>query len=598
MATPWSQVTQSPAYQALTPDQQEQARQQYFQQVVAPNVKDPAQLDAVRRQFDAATGGKAQGAAGPAPSPSLGDQLARSTAMTGRNVARGLASVPDIVMGPLAYGWNKGADALGASPSWHMPTTVETVDRGLSAAGVPDYQPENGAEHLAGAMSRGLGGLVGGMGLGAGLAGSARPSISAFGDAMTSNPGAQLAAVNAGSIASDRARAAGWSPAAQIGLGMAGGLLPAAAAGVSQGAIASAKAALSAPSAETAALAQKAAAQGIPLKASQISDSTPLKILDSVTSKIPFSGAKGFQNQQQEAFNQAVSRTIGEDSNKITPEVFAKARDRIGSEFDRLTANNFVPIDSNLMTKLRDVMQEAAASFGPDAASMVNAHVNRLINQSVNGVIPGRVLQSVDSSLGRAMRVGGENSVPLGDLQETLRDALQQNIRPEDVQAWNTARQQWRDLKTIEPLVASSTTGDVPGAQLMGRVTANSSGKGAMARGARGDLGDLAQIGKQFMRDPIPDSGTASRLMTMDALKGVGSVLGGALGAGTAINPLAGLGTVGSLLAGSRVAQNVLRNQALVGAMLGNNPGAANALLRGLGTSINPTQAAIKNAEL
>lgn len=588
MATPWSQVTQSPAYQALTPDQQEQARQQYFQQVVAPNVKDPAQLDSVRRQFDAATGGKSANPPtdnSPA-TPSFARQLGNSFANTGANLIKGAGSIIDLPIDAI----NATNEYFGGAPNYFK-TIHGLVDQGREAIGVPEDTSRAG--QLAGAITRGVGGVVGGMGLGTGLAGTNGVRSQIVGNALKSNPGSQLAAVSTGSALSDTARQAGYSPGAQIVAGLAGGLIPSGIAAAGQGALGAARAAISSPTAETAALAQKASSMGIPLKASQISDSTPLKILDSVTSKIPFSGAKGFQNQQQEAFNQAVSRTIGEDANKITPEVFARARDRIGSEFDRLTSNNSVPIDSNLMSNLRDVMQEAAASFGPDAASMVNAHVNRLINQSVNGVIPGRVLQSVDSSLGRAMRLGGENSVPLGDLQETLRDALQQNIRPEDVQAWNTARQQWRDLKTIEPLVASSTTGDIPGAQLMGRVTANSSGKGAMARGARGDLGDLAQIGKQFMRDPIPDSGTASRLMTMDALKGVGSVLGGALGAGTAINPLAGLGTVGSLLAGSRVAQNVLRNQALVGAMLGRDPGTRNALLRGFGTSLNPTTAAL-----
>jgi hypothetical protein len=527
------------------------------------------------------------------PEPSLGDQLARSTAMTARNVARGVASVPDIIIGPVAYLYNKAADSLGASPSWHMPTTVENVDRGMSAAGVPDYQPENGAEHFAGAVSRGLGGLVGGVGVGAGLAGAQSPLVGAVGQGLMSSPGAQLAAVTSGSVGSEVGRQLGLSPAAQVGLGLVGGALPAATAAGSQGAIAAARGAIASPSPEIVALAEKAAAQGIPLKASQISDSTPLKVLDSVTSKIPLSGAKGFQNQQQEAFNRAVARTIGEDSTKITPEVFARARDRIGGEFDRLTANNSVPINSELMDKFRGVMQEAAANGGPDAASMVSAHVNRLINQSVNGVIPGRVLQSVDSSIGKALRSGGEKTVYLGDLQETIRDAIQQNIRPEDVQAWAQARQQWRDLKTIEPLVASSTTGDIPAAQLMGRVTANNSGKGSMARGSRGDLGDLAQVGKQFLRDPVPDSGTAGRLLTMDALKGLGNVFGGALGAGTVINPLAGLATAGSLLAGSRVAQNVLRNQALVGAMLGKPQEAANAILRGIETSVNPTTAVL-----
>lgn len=54
MAKPWSAVSANPEFQALPPDQQEAARTQYFDQVVAPHVpKD--QLDTVRSHFDADT---------------------------------------------------------------------------------------------------------------------------------------------------------------------------------------------------------------------------------------------------------------------------------------------------------------------------------------------------------------------------------------------------------------------------------------------------------------------------------------------------------------------------------------------------------------
>lgn len=42
---------------------------------------------------------------------------------------------------------------------------------------------------------------------------------------------------------------------------------------------------------------------GIPLKASQVSGSRVAKTLDSVSSKIPFSGSDSFANTQQKAFN-------------------------------------------------------------------------------------------------------------------------------------------------------------------------------------------------------------------------------------------------------------------------------------------------------
>lgn len=54
MPKPWSAVASSPGYQALPPDQQEAARSQYFDQVVAPQLQ-PAQVSVARQQFDAQT---------------------------------------------------------------------------------------------------------------------------------------------------------------------------------------------------------------------------------------------------------------------------------------------------------------------------------------------------------------------------------------------------------------------------------------------------------------------------------------------------------------------------------------------------------------
>ncbi len=59
MAKPWAEVEQSPQYQSLAPEQQAKARAQYFDQVVAPQLTDPAQLEKARAQFDAHTGSKA-----------------------------------------------------------------------------------------------------------------------------------------------------------------------------------------------------------------------------------------------------------------------------------------------------------------------------------------------------------------------------------------------------------------------------------------------------------------------------------------------------------------------------------------------------------
>jgi hypothetical protein len=55
MPKPWKEVAASPEYQALAPDQQNAAREQYFSQVVAPQISDPSQVQAAKAQFDAQT---------------------------------------------------------------------------------------------------------------------------------------------------------------------------------------------------------------------------------------------------------------------------------------------------------------------------------------------------------------------------------------------------------------------------------------------------------------------------------------------------------------------------------------------------------------
>jgi len=55
-----------------------------------------------------------------------------------------------------------------------------------------------------------------------------------------------------------------------------------------------------------------------------------------VSSQVPFSGSGAFQDQQRQAFNRAVSKTIGEDSTKLTSDVMERAKQRIGQSYDDL----------------------------------------------------------------------------------------------------------------------------------------------------------------------------------------------------------------------------------------------------------------------
>ena len=314
---------------------------------------------------------------------------------------------------------------------------------------------------------------------------------------------------------------------------------------------------------EAAALYQRAAQLGIPVNAAQLSDSKFLKTLQSVLENTPLTGAEGAKQNQLNAFTRAVSNTFGEDTPSITREVYNRARTRIGGEFNRLSANNNMQGDLGMIGRLGQIQDEAQRFSTTDTSRIVNNALDELLSKAdANGVIPGRAYQSFDSLMARQLRNAGPEAPYLGRLREAVQNTMDASIAPADRQAWATARGQYRNLKTIRDLVAKEgSDGTISPSGLMGRVNASQAGKEAMARGTSGDLGELAIIGKQFVRDPIPNSGTAQR-MSINAL------LGGLGGGGALVSLPATLGVAGGTVAAGRMANQALNSNALAQAML------------------------------
>jgi hypothetical protein len=100
---------------------------------------------------------------------------------------------------------------------------------------------------------------------------------------------------------------------------------------------------------------------------------------------------------------------------------------------------------------------------------------------------------------------------------------MENSLSGEDSAAWSTLNQQYRNLKTIEPLVAKDAyNGNISPSALLGRVGSTKAGKAALARDNAGDLGTLAAIGQNFIKDTIPNSGTPSRALGFGLLGGAG----------------------------------------------------------------------------
>lgn len=298
--------------------------------------------------------------------------------------------------------------------------------------------------------------------------------------------------------------------------------------GVVSGVGALAKPAAAALSPQIAALAAKAEAMGIPVSAAQLSDSKFVKTLASTLEKLPFTGAGATRNNQQQAFNRAVSKTFGEDAPAVTQDVYAAAKGRIGGEFERLSAQNTLQVDGVLLNKLGALQQEARRFGNNDTARAVDSAIDELLSKAdPAGAVPGKAYQSLDSKLGKLTKSGDEKAMYLGQVRDAVRDSMDTSITAADKEAWQLARSQYKNLKTVRDLVAKQgADGNISPALLAGRMNASQAGKESMAMGKGGEMGDLARIGQQFLKEKVPDSGTAGRLAALGALGGGGYALG------------------------------------------------------------------------
>ena len=604
MATPWSQITQSPDYQALPPDQQEAARQQYFAQVVVPQVgSDPDAIAQAKQQFDAQYGPQSPVQGVPTvqtgssvqngiPTVSYSPAANTDSPLQGSPAANA-ARLPDILGDINDIGNNMGdafvhnlvKPAIGVAQGVvHQIQGAVNAAPGMSSAG-------SIAQNIAGAVNTGVGNLdnaiktneqqyqatvptnaasLTGAGLGNILPYAVGSEVAALPKAATVLgkmgtgvlTGAAVGAMQPVTTTGPNAPDFATQKAEQIGSGaVLGGTIPAV------GAVPGALVGQASP--EVQALAQKAADYGIDLNAPQISKSVPLKLANSTTAPIPFSGATTAIEKQQGQFNNAVAQTIGlpPGTNKITPDVFNQAKQTIGQGYDDLAARNNLVIDPPTISRIQQILGEAHTDGDPDAANAISNMTQEIIGKaSQNGsTITGPQFQSIDSRLGRmsASPSGGDKAYYAGQLQDALRQSMESGMTPQDQAQSQLLRSQWRNVLNLTPILTSGD-GNVAPSRLLSAVANNGAGKAQMATGQRGDLGTLAQIGKQFMTDPVPNSQTALRNVGMDTLKGLGGV-GAASVAG--VPAMTALPAAAGTVIASRLIQSGLRSRALYNAV-------------------------------
>lgn len=255
MAKKWSEVAQSDAFMALQPDQKEAARNQYFDQVVAPQIGDPQQVQMARQQFDSQTriadypqvNALPPEPAAPADFSGVSssvDSTARKAMADGwepgvkRDAAFGVRSALQGAGGLLGavggdafnnYVVNPIARAVGAQEARpYREEASALADR----IGLPKAQ--TAGDRILGDVGEALTGTGLTMGVGAGVNAlanigrqGAAPVTNRLANLLTAQPALQATSAAGGSGASSITRESGGSEGNQLLAGLAGGLGPA-----------------------------------------------------------------------------------------------------------------------------------------------------------------------------------------------------------------------------------------------------------------------------------------------------------------------------------------------------------------------------------
>ncbi|MDB5531601.1 MAG: hypothetical protein JWR51_4704 [Devosia sp.] len=322
---------------------------------------------------------------------------------------------------------------------------------------------------------------------------------------------------------------------------------------------------------------------GIPIGPGQITESPMVKFADSVVNKMPFSGGTVSNGQQAAAFNKAVANTFGETAEKITPDVMARARDRIGTAFEDAAAKTpAIAADTAFDQAMLDAVTNAQMNLTEQQMGPILKQFDNIVGkfQQGSGSITGRAYQELTKK-GAPLDVALHSADPgirafARQAREALDDAFERSAAPDVLDGLKNARSQWKAMKTVEDLVEKSPAGDINPALLMGAVRSSYDN---MAYGAGGDLAELARIGQQFLKSP-PSSGTAERLAVMNMLTKVGGA--GGLAATAAMNPgsipmmaAVGLPAAGAYLLAAKGGGALLRSAALGNKLIGNSLGRA-----------------------
>jgi hypothetical protein len=273
----------------------------------------------------------------------------------------------------------------------------------------------------------------------------------------------------------------------------------------------------------------------VPLNIASLSSNPTMRIAGSQASRLPWAGGSAFDLGSQRAVQGNLIREMGETGDQFIPGkngVMAQAADRIGTGIDDIAKRTTVSatpaapgapsLYDDLVSIGQDMPRYGFTASNPETGKVKAAIQGILSNIDSQGNMPGtayRSLTETKSPLDMLSNAPDGTTAWFGSrLQRAVQQAFQRSADPADAADLSKLLYQYRVMKTLEPLAAESTTGDISMAKLLPQIVRQSDrfdpANAGVAYTGGGALGDIGRTARQFL-SAQPESSTAARTAVM-----------------------------------------------------------------------------------
>lgn len=303
-------------------------------------------------------------------------------------------------------------------------------------------------------------------------------------------------------------------------------------------------------------LATKAEAMGIPLSAGDKTGNRFLQVIESQMEKMPATSAAATEQRlaKGKAFTRVVTNQFGANADNVGEEVMSASKQRLGEVYDKIFSKTSVDLSPDVaLPRLSQIVDDAITALPKEKSGVISRQIDAILGKvDEAGAIPGKAYQKWRSGV---TSKDGDINHYLKQVKQVVDEAAQASLGQDSMAALKLANTQYKNLKTVQPLAAGSANGQVPAGQLLPKVRqANPN----MAFDGGGEMGQVAKIGARFVKDQVPDSGTAQRAMAQMLLSGgMGAGAYGATGdAETALK--AGVGSLAATTIAPKMVQALM----------------------------------------